>query len=71
MLLETCEVKFQNSYFKSFKPSFKIFLCERGGAEKLGLRMLAISVFRFNKMILGLLVVINFKKIIKVYLLMC
>ena len=42
-----------------------------GGAEKLGLRMLAISVFRFNKMILGLLVVINFKKIIKVYLLMC
>lgn len=70
MLLETREVKFQNLYFKSFKPSFKIFLCE-GGKKKTGLRMLAISVFMFNKMILGLLVVVSFKKIIKVYLLMC
>lgn len=43
----------------------------KGEKRKLGLQMLAIPVFMFNKMILGLLVVISFRKIIKVYLLMC
>lgn len=47
------------------------FFSVKGEKRKLGLQMLAISVFMFNKMILGLLVVISFKKIIKVYLLMC